>query len=202
MDLAKRFNGFSMPSKLYLKGLLGLHIHLAASGDGICLQCMDRNGRAGGTDMGELSMFVLVGECMERLEQREASVWLKPLNQCDLFGSQMLQGTLSAPIRPLWEILFALADRTLSILWLSADVVTRDVKNDVIQRGTSMQSVLANESSRFWNNIVKQVEHNLHSVVARFSDGGLECSLNAPLDMQFKLVELFPCPFYSDLRCD
>ncbi len=202
MELAKRFSGITSPAQAYLEGTMELHIHLSAAGDGVCVRCLDRSGHAGRFDVSEMSMLIAVGQLVEHLEQREAMVWLKPLNQCDLFGCQMLQGAGATSIRPFWEILCALADRKLSALLLGMGVMQGKIENDVIQCGTCMKGVLTNEASSFWRNLEQQVCQNLHSIIVRFSDGNLECIIHPPLNEQFKLVELFPCPFYSDLRRD
>ncbi len=163
---------------------------------------MDRRNETTRLDLGEVSMFIFVGKFVENLEQREAIVRLKPLNQCDLFGCQMLQAPATGPVRPFGEILFALADRKLSSRLLLSSIVKGEIIDDVIQCGAGMKGILAYEASPFWRNLEKQVTQSLKAITLKLSDGGLECAINPPLDQQFKLVELFPCPFYSDLGLD
>jgi len=54
----------------------------------------------------------------------------------------------------------------------------------------------------FWRNLEKQIRQNLPLIVVRLTNGGLACVIDSPLNERFKLIELFPCPFYSDLGGD
>jgi hypothetical protein len=202
LNLADRFSGITSPLQGYLEGRIELHVHLSSAGDGICLRCRDGRNQTIRLDLSEMPMLIFVGEFVENLKQREAIIRLKPLNQCDLFGCQMLQAPATGPVRPFGEILFALADRKLSSLLFLSSVMKGEIIDDVIQRGTGVKSILAYEASPFWRNLEKQVTQSLEAVALKLSDRGLECAINPPLDQQFKLVELFPCPFYSDLRFD
>lgn len=202
MELAKRFSGIKSILQSYLKGTMELHLHLSVIGDGVCIRCLDAAGHAARLNVSKMSMFVAVGQSVKHLEQRESVVRLKPLNQCDLFGCQILQGPSSGPVRSLWEILLALINRKLSAFLFSPSVIESKVVNDVVQRSASVKGILADQTSRFWCNLEKQIGQNLDSIFTRLTDGGLECVINPPLNERFKLIELFPCPFYSDLGCD
>ncbi len=202
LDLVERFSGIASPLQGYLVGRIELHIHLSSTGDGICLRCRDGRNQTVRLDLDEMPMLIFVGEFVENLEQRETIIRLKPLNQCDLFGCQMLQAPLTGPVRSFGEILFALADRKLSSLLFLSSIMKGKIVDDVIQRDAGMKGILTYEASPFWRNLQKQVRQSLEAITLKLSKWGLECTINPPLDQQFKLVELFPCPLYSDLRFD
>ena len=213
MEYLKRFADRRSVVDQYLGAMVHIHAHFAHSlinscQDGVCLRLgeMESQVHSGGTErtrsapVDEMPVFVHVGEPIEKLEVR-SSVWLEPLDECDVFFREMFETACPIARKVLWLRI----DRKLSTILLSSRIDASADKNDVIKRCTKVKDDLADQEQparRFRPHIPEEfVQSALNLVRGRFvlRESGIEYAFPDVAKNRFQLRQLFFCPCIPEM---
>lgn len=201
-DLRQRFFDRVSIVEQYLEGMATFHLHLGYGVRGLCL-CYghyDLTNPPLKIRPNELTVLIDIGETVEQQQRLKSVVRLEFLDECDVFVSEMAQEGFA--IRG--EFLLSLLDRKLCAIIIRPEfvsgVTSGQDEDDVIKSGARVQDKFADVLDRDIEEVVAKEKIHLLRLQMRIVSDGLHCVVVDGFSREFKILHLFGCPVYPELR--